>query len=104
MKKQKKEEKIDEVCIPEDLFSELDIQVGTLKEIYNKIEVETRMSAFQKKILLKNKKKNKEVLMELEVICSRMWFCNIINTFCNHFNLLGYNHLYMIKYMIWPQW
>lgn len=60
------------VTIDEDLFENLIIQVGTLKEIYNKIAVAKSMNLFQKKVLLKNKQKNSEILQELERVCENL--------------------------------
>jgi len=61
-----------QVTIDEALFSDLIIQVGTLKEIYTRISADTRMNVFQKKVLLKNKEKNIEILTELEKLCENM--------------------------------
>ncbi len=65
-------EKKTQVTIDEDLFSDMIIQVGILKEIYKQISVDTRMNVFQKKLLLKNKEKNADVLKELEKVCDSM--------------------------------
>ncbi len=61
-----------EVTISEDLFSDLVIQVGILKEIYDKITVSHDMNAFQKKVLLKNKANNIEILTEVEKVCKTL--------------------------------
>ncbi len=61
-----------DVIISEELFSDLVIQVGTLKEIYDKIAVNAGMNAFQKKVLLKNKEKNMEILAQLEKVCENL--------------------------------
>jgi len=64
--------KIKQITITEELFSDLVIQVGTLKEIYDKIAVTREMNGFQKKVLLQNKEKNSQILRELEEICNKL--------------------------------
>lgn len=61
-----------DVTLDEELFSELVIQVGVLKEIYDKIAVTHEMNAFQKRVLLKNKQQNIDVLKKLEIICDKI--------------------------------
>ena len=61
-----KKKKSNDVVIDVELFSELVIQVGTLKEIYDKIAINKDMNVFQKKVLLKNKEKNLDILKQLE--------------------------------------
>ena len=65
-------EEIKQLTIDENLFSDLIIQVGTLKEIYDKMGVDKNLNVFQKKILLKNKEKNIQVLKELENLCKNL--------------------------------
>lgn len=62
---------VKKIIITEELFSELVIQVGILKEIYDKVAITREMNAFQKKVLLKNKEKNIEILKELEILCEQ---------------------------------
>lgn len=67
-----KKKKSNDVVIDVELFSELVIQVGTLKEIYDKIAINKDMNVFQKKVLLKNKEKNLDILKQLEIICENI--------------------------------
>ncbi len=57
------------ITLDEDLFSDMVIQVGILKEIYNKIAINPEMNVFQKKVMLRNKQQNIEVLKKIEDIC-----------------------------------
>ena len=49
-------------------FEELVIQVGALKQIYDKVKENRNMSLFEKNVLLKNKTSNESMLKELEEI------------------------------------
>ncbi len=53
----------------DDLFSDMVIQIGILKEIYDKIAINSQMSVFQKKVMLRNKQQNIDVLKKIEKIC-----------------------------------
>ncbi len=59
-----------DLIIKESLLSDLIVQVAILKEIYDKIEKEKRMPFAQRKILLMNKTKNKELMTTLEELYS----------------------------------
>ena len=63
------EEENKTITISVELFSELIIQVGILKETYDKITISKQMNFFQRKVLLKNKQKNNDILKELEKVC-----------------------------------
>ena len=60
------------ICISEELFTDLIVQVGTLKEIQDRIHVNQAIGVFQKKVLLKNQQKTKDVLSELEILCNTL--------------------------------
>lgn len=60
------------IILNEELFGDIVIQVGTLKEIYDKIAINKDMNLFQKKVLLKNKEKNLKILKQLERLCETL--------------------------------
>lgn len=57
------------VELNDDLFSDMVIQIGILKEIYDKIAINSEMNVFQKKLMLRNKQQNIDVLKKIEEIC-----------------------------------
>ena len=52
--------------LSEDQFGDMILQVGILKEMYDKITINREMNLFQRKILTSNKTKNLEVLKDME--------------------------------------
>lgn len=62
--------KVKQITIDEPLFEDLIIQVGILKEIYDKTAVSKNMNLFQKKVLLRNRQKNLDLLKQLEDVCN----------------------------------
>ncbi len=60
------------IAVSEDLFTDIIVLVGTLDQIQDRVKVNKQMNVFQKKTLLNNQKKTKEVLLELEKVCNSL--------------------------------
>ncbi len=73
MSKNNKNVTIPEVVnIPENLFSDMVIQIFILKETYDKLVINRELNVFQKKILLKNKQQNLDTIKQIELLSEKL--------------------------------
>ena len=66
-----KQEESKTYVLSEKQFGDVILQIGILKEMYDKIVEDRNLNLFQRKVLTSNKKQNATVLLEMEEIYNK---------------------------------